>query len=50
VVGRVWFETLTGFKESDGAGVVERIREDGPFLESIVNGRRMSEAISPSYL
>jgi hypothetical protein len=37
----VWFETLTGFKEIDGAGVVDRIREDGPFLESIVNGRRM---------
>ncbi|HST82507.1 MAG TPA: hypothetical protein VLL08_12295 [Kineosporiaceae bacterium] len=37
----MWFESLTGFKETDGAGVVDRIREDGPFLESIVNGRRM---------
>jgi hypothetical protein len=37
----VWFETLTGFEETDGAGVIARIREDGPFLESIANGRRM---------
>jgi hypothetical protein len=36
----MWFEALTGFKESDGA-VVDRFREDGPFLESLVNGRRM---------
>jgi hypothetical protein len=40
-VERVWFESLTGFEETDGAGVVDRFREDGPFLESMVNGRRM---------
>src|SRR4051794_35415617 len=37
----MWFASLTGFEETDGAGVVDRIREDGPFLESLVNGRRM---------
>ena len=37
----MWFESLTGFKENDGARVADRIREDGPFLESTVNGRRM---------
>jgi hypothetical protein len=35
----MWFESLTGFEETDG--VVNRIREDGPFLESTANGRRM---------
>jgi hypothetical protein len=37
----MWFERLTGFNEADGGGVAARIREDGPFLESAVNGRRM---------
>jgi hypothetical protein len=37
----VWFERLTGFSESDAGGVLARIREDGPYLESAANGRRM---------
>jgi hypothetical protein len=37
----VWFEQLTGFAESGPADVVARIREDGPYLVSTVNGRRM---------
>jgi hypothetical protein len=37
----VWFERLTGFAEQDAAVVHARIREDGPYLESLANGRRM---------
>lgn len=37
----MWFERLTGFAESDHQAVTERIREDGAYLVSTVNGRRM---------
>ena len=37
----MWFERLTGFRESDRGQVLARLREDGPILESTVNGRRM---------
>jgi len=37
----MWFEHLTGFQESGREQVLARLREDGPFLESTVNGRRM---------
>ena len=37
----MWFERLTGFRETDREQVLARLREDGPFLESTVNGRRM---------
>jgi hypothetical protein len=38
---QTWFEELTGFVESDGSVVPDRFREDGEYLESTVNGRRM---------
>ena len=37
----MWFERLTGFPERGSADVVARIREDGPYLISTSNGRRM---------
>jgi hypothetical protein len=37
----MWFEQLTGFRESDGVPVADRIVEDGPYLKSTANGRRM---------
>ncbi|MEM8924613.1 MAG: hypothetical protein AAGD35_14010 [Actinomycetota bacterium] len=37
----MWFETLTGFREDDGLPIAARLRHDGEFLTSTVNGRVM---------
>lgn len=37
----MWFEELTGFREGSRADVLARIKEDGPWLVSTANGRRM---------
>lgn len=37
----MWFEELTGFREGERAEVLARIEEDGPWLVSRANGRRM---------
>lgn len=37
----MWFEQLTGFREGQRDDVRRRIREEGPYLTSLANGRRM---------
>ncbi|MDQ1304711.1 MAG: hypothetical protein QG671_538 [Actinomycetota bacterium] len=37
----MWFEQLTGFREGGREQVLARLRENGAFLESTANGRRM---------
>jgi hypothetical protein len=37
----MWFEQLTGFRETSRDQVLAQLCEDGPFLESTANGRRM---------
>jgi hypothetical protein len=37
----VWFQRLTGVRETDGKAVRAALREDGPFLVSTANGRRL---------
>jgi len=37
----MWFEELTGFREGERAEVLALIEEDGPWLVSRANGRRM---------
>lgn len=37
----MWFEELTGFREGNRADVLAQLDEDGPFIVSRANGRRM---------